>query len=191
MHSLTRRALAPAIVALALLAQAPWVAAHPPAIDPQNSCTAPPFLDVPGGGGVPVGGTLSYLGPATGAPLSCPFGSSEWGSHAATCPVVPIVGTVPGAFCGPLVPPGGVAVCSFSRYSNTVWTYLYAGWDLPPYDGRINKLVSGESPVYGSILDNSVAVIPNLSAVSARIIAYPTAVFGVIAPGDINLVLCV
>lgn len=66
------------------------VVAHPPVADPHHACTA-------------AGGTLGCTAPA-----------STWGSHAAACAPPPFVGPAAGVFCGPVVPPGGTATCTWA-----------------------------------------------------------------------------
>lgn len=193
-----------------------FAGAHPPAADPQNSCVVkyehPGTVDV-----VPVVGTLSYLAPL-GTSLPCPGATNwgptlaEWGSHASPCPALPFVGPVAGAYCGPLVAPGGFATCALVSVVNTVPTGLIIGFDgfVPPgapgQDGVVNFLSSGEVPVFGpfppSLMPDPAIggsttghTVPNPYPVSARVIAYPTDIGpyppGTLAPTDLNLVKCV
>jgi hypothetical protein len=195
-------------VTVAVALTLPLVGAHPPAPDPHNSCVSP--VGQPGPFSLPVlvRGTLSYLAPLGTSIPACmgpgPFGpyTSEWGSHAPACPPPPFVGAIPGAYCGPLVPPGGTGTCSWIPVLNTVPTQLIVGWDgyIPPgapgLDGFVNVVTTGgaEVPVFGPFLPGAWTV-PNPYPVPARVIGFPTDVGpfppGTLAPGDLNLVICV
>ena len=195
------------------LAVPAFALAHPPAVDPHNSCV------VRGHDGVftvPTQSvsTLSYLWPMAGPEptLKCQqyppqFGpyTSEWGSHAAGCPPPPFVGVVAGVFCGPVVPPGGTGTCSWIPVQNTVPTGLIIGFDgfraqgAPGFDGFVNLVTSGEIPVFGPFPSSTSTVppkgwtAPNPYGVPARVMGFPTniAFTGVLAPADSSLVICV
>lgn len=175
-------------------------AAHPPAADLQQACL------VPGGFGgnlvvaTTVKGTLSYLSPAGASIPGCAPFIAEWGSHAPPCPPAPFIGPIAGAFCGPMVLPGGVVECTWTPIVNTVPTKLVVGLDVPKHNGMINVLTPGEMNVYGPYNPSAIvgtAVVANPLNVPVRAIAYPTTDSGLLfppmtlAPGDINQVDCV
>lgn len=185
--------------------------AGPPAFDPHNSCVAsvvftgpfvlPPLPAVPA--------TFSHFAPL-GTSLPACFGPgpfapyvSEWGGHGAGCPAPPFVGAVAGAYCGPVIPPGFFATCSWIPVLNTVPTGLVIGFDgfapggFPGADGFVNLFASGEVPVFGPYPPSTSTIpptgwsAPNPYPVPARVIAFPTDLVGAgFAGGDSNLIVC-
>lgn len=191
---------------LVLVATFSLASAHPPAADPQNSC----LLDYGFPGGPSpfplVDQTLTYLAPIPTSLIAClappppappgftPYPSSyvaEWGSHADPCPGAGV--TVRGAYCGPVVPPGGTATCTWQPDINTVPTMLTIGFDRTG-DGRVDVLFNGETPVFGPFPPGPWKV-PNPYPVPAQVIGYPTSMIpfvpGTLAPSDANWVVCV
>jgi hypothetical protein len=202
------------LLALGIAAMTPLVvSAHPPWTDLHNGCNVPA---VAGGGAPPpkdpVVGTLGYFAPLGSFPTPCPAGTvQEWGSHAAPCPThSTVVGPVPGAYCGPVIPVGGFAKCAWTPVLNTVPTGIVIGWDIyhgngiPP-DGLQNYYVSTfptpapwrEPWVYGPYPPSpGVWAIPNPYPLPARVIAFPTQLtsntpIGALGSADVNLVTCV
>lgn len=161
---------------------------HPPAVDTHAGCLQPFNRPAPAVPTVVVQQTLSYLD-FLGTSLACPAAATaEWGSHSPPCPAPPFVGPIPGAFCGPLVPAGGFATCTWWPGLNTVPTELVIGFDPKPFGG----VVVPPGPVFGSYPPGSWAA-PNPYPTTARVIAFPTNIqvgTGVLAPGDWNNVGC-
>lgn len=172
------------------------VAAHPPAADPHNSCLVDKGVSGPPTPPVLVSGTHSYLAPA-GTSLPC-APTFEWGSHAKACAGGGgVVGPVPGAYCGPIVPAGGTATCTWTPVVNTVPTRLVIGFDVT-FNGLVRH-VEGEKMVFGGPAPPGFPpgswTVPNPYGVAAPVIAFPTAIGpfppGLTAPNDQNLVICV
>lgn len=192
-----RRIWISVIIGAALLLPA-LANAHPPAGDPHNSCLqrdahqwepTPPVL---------VKQTLSYLAPL-GTSLPCQPGDwIEWGSHSPACPALPWVGPIAGAYCGPGVGPGLTATCTWWPVQNSVPTELVIGFDgRGGPNGRVNLITDGERPAYGTFPPGAWRVV-NPYPVGARVIAYPTNIAlppdplaGVLAPNDLNDIICV
>src|ERR1051325_538606 len=207
------------------------VLAGPPAGDLHNSCvtpagamgpfTLPPLPTVPATMShfMPLGTSLPAcfaLGPGM-APFA-PY-VSEWGGHGPGCPPPPFVGAITGAYCGPVIPPGGAATCSWVPVFNTVPTGLVLGFGavgalpplfppppppaLPVTPGFVNLAVSGELPVFGPFPPSTSTLPPTgwtvfnpyvppfLPPTPARVIAFPTDLVGPgFAGGDMNLITC-
>lgn len=193
-----RRIWISALLGAALLLPAIAIA-HPPAVDPHNSCLqrnahegkpTPPVL---------VKQTLSYLAPL-GTSLNCqPNDWIEWGSHADRCPPLPFIGPVAGAYCGPGVPPMGTATCTWWPVQNSVPTELVIGFDGlgGGPNGFVNLVAQGERPAWGTFPPGAWQVF-NPYPVGARVIAFPTNIAlppdplaGALAPGDLNDIICV
>jgi hypothetical protein len=196
------------LLTLSFALVAPVASAHPPAGDPHNGCVA--YVQKPAAAPAPntlVVGTVSYFA-ALRASLPCgegtpnsrdPFGNPatlEWGSHAASCKGV-VNAAVNGAYCGPLVPPGGAVTCSWTPVLNTVPTGLVIGWDVNR-DGFQNLVPTNAEPwVYGPYPQFQPAwTVLNPYPAPAQAIAFPTQTAplfpgAALAPGDLNLVACV
>lgn len=197
-----------ALLTLSFVLVAPAASAHPPAGDPHNGCVV--YVQKTAPQPVPttlVTGTLGYFA-ALRTSLPCgegtpnyrdPFGNlvtQEWGSHAASCKGV-VNAAVPGAYCGPLVPPGGSVTCSWTPVLNSVPTGLVIGWDQNR-DGFQNLVPTNAEPfVYGPYTQFQPAwVVANPYPVPAQAIAFPTQTNplfpgAALAPGDLNLVSCI
>ena len=181
------KALPASLVLLLLLALAPAASAHPPAADPHNSCTGNPFFLGPPVPTFPIPMVNSYLGPSP-ASLPC-AGPAEVGSHEGPCPPLPFVGVAGNKFCGPLVPAGGAATCTWAPVipGTQAIVQLVVG-----FDGNLDGLVTVVPPPIGGPLEFPVSgpippgswTIPNPLPVKARVIAYPTdvALGGAILP---------
>ncbi len=134
---------------------------------------------------VPVTPTLTWLSPIG----PCAPGPTLV-SVAPACPAPPFVGPTPGEFCGPLIPPGGFAICMWLPGPAFNQKTLYAGFDAD-LDGHILIAPSGETPVFGPLAPGISWMIPNTYPVPARVIAYPTSLTGAPLLGDVNLVMCI
>lgn len=172
---------------LTTLLLAPFAVGHPPAADPHAGCLQY-WGPGPADPTVVVQQMLSYLDPV-GTSLGCNPATdiAEFGSHAPACPPPPFIGPIPGAFCGPVVPPGGVEDCTWWPGLMTVPTELVIG-----YDPKFTGFVPPPGPVWGHYPPGSWSA-PNPYPVSARIIAFPTNVqigSGALAPGDWHNVGC-
>ena len=203
------------LVAGAVLAP-PLTSAHPPSVDSHNSCVVKVLNVTTTSPLVPVLRTLSYLAPL-GTSLPCPGATpwgptvAEWGSHASAC--TGGEGAILGAYCGPVVPPGGFATCAWFPIADSVPTGLIIGFDgylapfpppgkpgLPGMDGFVSFATAGELPVFGPFpasptIGNPIGwTVPNPYPVPARVIAFPTDVGpyppGALGTADVNLVQC-
>ena len=186
------------LVALAALAVVSTTAlAHPPAVDNHNTCLRKEGTYLGPASALAVTGVLSYLsGP--GGSLPCQPGDVlEFGSEAGACPAWPTVGPIPGAYCGPLVAPGGTATCrwettnpierpeaalviAFDRSSGVV---------LPVFSGFVNLALEGERPGFGPFGPGEWRV-TNPYPASARVIGFPTSQDGLLWPADLNELEC-
>lgn len=122
---------------------------------------------------------------------------AEWASHAGGCAlgtILPAIveGPIPGAYCGPFVPPGGTATCTWTPIPNTVPTGLVMG-----FEGSGNWLIrlgDGEVPVFGPFLPGSWSV-TSPTPCFAKVMAFPTNLLphpaAMDAPLDPNLIRCV
>lgn len=188
------------LLAALLIASVPYVAtAHPPVADPQDSCLLRTAKDAPPLQPVNVPGTLTYLAPLGTSNPACAMPppsppippalayTDEWGSHANTC--AGILGPIPGAYCGPIVPALGTATCTWAPVFNTVQTALTIGFDQDG-DGLV-RWGGGDVYTVGPFPQGTFRV-PNFYNVPAQVIGYPTSLNGgMLAPGDTNRVVCV
>lgn len=176
------------LVLTALVLVVPALAVgHPPAADPHAGCLQNVGQPGPAQPMAVVNGLFSYLAPL-GVSLACPaVAASEWGSHAAACPPPGFVGPAGGVFCGPVIPAGGFATCSWALGANPVPVELVIGFEPWPFPAGV---VAPPGPVYGTFPAGSWTV-PNPFGVPARVMAFPTnMVNGQMFPGAWNWVGC-